>query len=601
MNLPHDFFDVEPLLRAIAAIEGGRSFRAAYEQLLLESSEDDADRWMQIQREARGTWMHLLRVPTSPPRRERALFVGNALSGAHTPLAEFGFDVTLFDTSAERLRFAQLRNAALVSAAAGPHSTHIVHARGERRLPFEDRAFELVVQEDGVPAAERGWHHDLDELRRVCSAQLLVIADNRWAYKRSTGRRGVFEVPTPWRYARGLVQRSPERTLSGYRALLSSREFSPPEAFALYPHAREFTFVVGLDHNLPRLEVGPRERRNRWKVIARSIGLFPWLVPSFALISTRKSTPSADRRIDRVLARLAELTGEPQPQVEHLVATRGNSSVVLTRAQGEDERGGWCVHIGMSAAQRSQLHRHFATLSDVTRDHRACPVPAPLYEGELDGLYVTCERRARGVTATQLTGRLDATRRTLADLATMLAALTLEAPSEIDEHTFEQHIARRVQLVMEKAPSESTRRTLTRMLSEARRGFLGERVPRVLQHSDLRSKHVQVESDGRVTAVLDWGSSQRGDLPYFDLLHYVAHERKQAEGWTPERMWRLVRERVDLRDFERAALDAYALRLGLSEKYCRAVEALYPALVAAMVETHWDYSRPRWLERQFGI
>jgi hypothetical protein len=27
----------------------------------------------------------------------------------------------------------------------------------------------------------------------------------------------------------------------------------------------------------------------------------------------------------------------------------------------------------------------------------------------------------------------------------------------------------------------------------------------------------------------------------------------------------------------------------------------YPLLLAAMAESHWDYSRPRWVHRQFDL
>ena len=33
----------------------------------------------------------------------------------------------------------------------------------------------------------------------------------------------------------------------------------------------------------------------------------------------------------------------------------------------------------------------------------------------------------------------------------------------------------------------------------------------------------------------------------------------------------------------------------------RALEELYPVLVAAMAEKNWDYSRPRWLHAGFGL
>ena len=48
-------------------------------------------------------------------------------------------------------------------------------------------------------------------------------------------------------------------------------------------------------------------------------------------------------------------------------------------------------------------------------------------------------------------------------------------------------------------------------------------------------------------------------------------------------------------------MDADALARMLDEDTARAIEGLYPVLVAAMAEKNWDYSRPRWLHRQFGI
>jgi hypothetical protein len=50
-----------------------------------------------------------------------------------------------------------------------------------------------------------------------------------------------------------------------------------------------------------------------------------------------------------------------------------------------------------------------------------------------------------------------------------------------------------------------------------------------------------------------------------------------------------------------AALDDYARRTELDETCRRAIEQIYPVLVAAMAEGHWDFSRPRWLRRQFGV
>jgi aminoglycoside phosphotransferase (APT) family kinase protein len=587
--------DSRSIERAIAAMERGVPFKAAYEELLLGLDDATADLTMQLQREARGAWLVLLREPVRADRRARALLIGNSLSGTSVPLANHGFDVTLFDSSQARLRFATLRNAALA-----PQRTTAVLASGEARLPFDDASFDLVVQEDGPPSPERGWRHDLGELRRVCAGEFALIADNRFAYKRSRGRRGKFHVAGPFDYARHLfAPRGGERSLRGYRALLEAPDFERARAFALYPHAREFTFVVGLDAPLPRLAIGPKERQNKPKLVAQRLGLFPLFAPSFALVAARGAAAEAPPRIERILAELARKLDAPAPEVEHLVATRGNSALVLTRGRGDASR--WCVHIGLSPAQRSQLVTHFEMLRLISERFAGVPVPAPLFIGEVEGVFLTCEQRLGGLTAPQLTGDRGAAGRMLADAAQHMAGLAIEPARALDETEFERLLGRRFELVARFARVPSTLEHLARMRDEVRATLVGRAFPRVVYHADLRGKHVQVERDGRVLGYLDWGSSEQSDLPYFDLLHFVAHERKQEEHLQALEAWRLVRDRSGLREYERAALDDYSRRLGLDDEYRRAIERVYPVLVAAMAEKHWDFSRPEWLHRQFGV
>ena len=587
----------DPLKRAhvealLGAMRAGASFKAAYEALLLELDDERADRVMQLQREARGAWLLLLRG--RPRRGARALLIGNALSGASVPLSTHGFAVTLLDRSAERLRLALARNADL-----SRERTNAVLAGDGARLPFADGSFDLVVQEDGLPLPENGWRHDLAELRRVCAGELVVVADNRFAYKRSSGRRGEFDLQTPLEFVSRLVAPPPhELSLAGYRKLVAAPDFAAARAFALYPHAREFTFVVGLDGALPRLEVGPKERENKLKLVGHKLGLFPGLAPSFALISARNRLAGVAPRIERVLAELARLLDTPVPLVEHLVATRGNSALVLT--QSDDVRARWCIHVPLSAAQRSQLRTHFEISTAIVARFPDVPVPRPLFLGEIEGVFLTCEQRLGGLTAPQLTGDARAGARMFLDSARHLAGLVSEPARALDEREFESLIGARFDLVARFAGVPATLANLARMRDDARRELVGCVFPRVVYHADLRSKHVQVERDGRVLGLLDWGSGEIAGLPYFDLLHFVAHERKQVHGLTAAEAWRIVRERA-LLDHERAALDDYARRVGLDDGYRRAIERIYPVLVAAMAESHWDYSRPRWLHRQFGV
>ncbi|MBI5433104.1 MAG: hypothetical protein HZA52_09770 [Planctomycetes bacterium] len=588
----------EPLQRALERLRAGTPFKAALEGLLLELDEPSAERAMLLLREGRGAWHPELRASGG-----KLLLLANAFSGAAVPLAAAGFAVTVLDVSLARAAFGEHRNRALASG------TRSIACAGAPRLPFRDRSFEVVVQEGGLPGEANAFAHDLAECRRVAKDELVLIADNRLGYKRSAGRRGVFHVPSPAVWLRdALAPRHGERTLAGYRALLARDGFARPRAFALYPHSREFAHVVALDEPWPKLSIGPKERRNRVKIVADRAGLFPLFTPSYALFAARATSerPRVERLLDALAERVPEHRGAPPPRVEQWVATRGNTIVWLCAAnadqrEGDDRRGHWCVHVPLSPQQREQIERHHATIAAFARRFPTLPVPEPLFQGELDGVFLACERRLPGLTAPQLTGDHRAAARLFSETAEYLARLVVAPAAPLDRAGFDALIGAKCELVARFAAVDSTRRVIADLARELERELLGVRMPRVYYHADLRSKHIQVDATGRVLGFLDWGSSEPEGLPYFDLLHLIAHERKQEAGLGAAEAWRLVSKPETLRPHERAALELYAERLSLEPEVPRAIARLYPVLVGAMAETNWDYSRPRWVHRQFGL
>lgn len=604
---PERIADGSPLTASelVHATEAARrtTFKAALEELLLRMPEGRADHTMQLLREARAAWFLLLGAS-----RGRLLFLGNALSGAWSPLARAGFDVTVLEPSLERLCFARER-----ARAAEANGVRWLRGGDGERLPFVDRAFDVVVQADGLPRRSNFFRHEIDECLRVCAGEIVLTADNRLAYKRSSGRRSDFRVATPIGFAlRGLRPPSGEKTLFGYRRLLSPPGFVRPRAFALYPDARDFSHVVALEAPLPGLTIGPMERKNRLKLAARGAGLFPVLTPSFVLMGRRAGDAPRAPRIDRILAELADRIGEPTPAADQIVATRGNTAVVHTRlgdARGPDSNrvaargaaGRWTLHIGLSPKNVPQFRRHFDCLGTLRTRFPNVPVPEPLFAGVIDGIELTCERRARGVSAPQICGHRVRVARMLADVARHFAELVVRPAEPLSEVDFDEQVTQRIELVARHAAVSTTITELWRMRDEMRERLIGRPMPLVLYHADLRAKHVQVDEDGAVNAYLDWGTAEPRGLPYFDLLHLVVHERKQEEQLSAGSAWRLVRDRARLRDEETLALDSYCRAVGLDEDGARAIEALYPVLVAAMAEKNWDYSRPRWLSRQFGV
>jgi len=601
-----DPLDAGALERSLASLDRGQPWKEALEALLLDLASEDADALMLAIKESRGAWLPMLRGEPGT-----ALFVGNALSGTSVALAQAGWRVTVLEQNLERLRLARHR-----ARDSHPERFTAVAAGDAPSAPFADRAFDLVVLEQDLPWRARDARLDFEELDRVCARELVLVADNRLGYKRSAGVRGHFFVPGPVAFLRGVARPGERRTLRGYRALFE--RFERTRAFALYPHAREFSHVVALDRKLPRLTLGPKERRNRLKLAGHSFGLFPVLAPSFAVFGERGV--AAPTRIERVLAELAERLGEPLPRAEILVATRSETALVHTAPDAKGGKGGmegrgdpggpgaadapqgrWTLHFPLAPQKRRLLAKHHAFLHRLRRDFPAVRVPEPLFEGELDGLWLTCERRLPGLTAPHYSGDRRVTARMFAQAAEDFSTLLVAPPRAFTRERFDELVAPRFEIVARHAAVASTERALARLRDEARERLVGRVFPLALYHGDLRGKHVQVDSDGSVLGYLDWGAGEDVFLPYLDLLHLVAHQRKQEEDCLPARTWQLLQERDGLREHERAALDAYAERVRLDAGFCAALERIYPVLVAAMAELNWAYSRPRWIHREFGV
>ncbi len=578
----------------LAQTERGVPFKQALEELLLSLPLDRAEHLMLFLREGRAAWFPLLKSSGGP-----ALVIGNAFSGTTHALAAAGFQLTILDPSPQRMRFEAVRCEALTG-----HTPTLVEGGLEARLPFEDDSFELVVQEDGLPEADGPWGHDAEELRRVSRGEVLVVADNRLGYKRSLGARGEFAVPSPLQYVLDVARRSRgAHTLGGYRRRLTFGESVAPRAFALYPHSMDFAHVVGLDESGPALHIGPMERRNKLKMLGQRAGLFPLLTPSFALISETRALKSQHTRIERILSQLAERLGEPTPRVDELVATRGNTALVQTRLPGsdpEDPAGRWSLHVPLSPQQERQLDRHHAVIERLW-ESRQLPVPEPLFRGTLEGVSLSCERRLGGLAAPQLSGDPQRVERTLTDLVEQLSSVVVRESRPLDSEEFERYFGARFDLVARFCGRPETQRSLSRLRDRTRERVMGLELPLVLYHADLRSKHLQVDEAGRILGYLDWGSSLDADLPYSDLLQFLVHELKQSRCETAQQAWEGLGAGGPVSGAERSLLDRYADRLGLSKAFQLAMEGCFPVFVAAMAEANWDYSRPRWLHRQFGV
>jgi aminoglycoside phosphotransferase (APT) family kinase protein len=593
----HDLAGDAAGARWLAALDAGAPWRDALEQHLCAIDPIEAERTMQVLKEGRGAWVPL--AIDGPATRERpavAWLFGNALSGTATVLARLGLRVVLFDPSTTRGAIAVHRDRWNGSG----QVRHRVWTRALAAMELDDGSGPpaLAVVEGPVPSAldpAGGLVHALTEFG---AKRVWHVGDNRLGYKRSTGVRADLRVRSPLRFVRDALF-GEGRTLAGFRRAVGP--LGPARSLALYPHRWDFSLVVGLDGRRgPDLFLGPGERSNRVKIAGHRLGLFPWLTPSFAV-----GAPVPERSfVDHVLGEVGARTGEDPGRLEHLIATRGNNALLLTSGAGtRSSSGRFAVHVPLGADQERQVRRHHRLLEGLrTTGAPELATPEPLWSGVIDGLFVQVERRVGALNAAQLVDERVRERVALPGCVSILAAARADdgPPRVLDEAELAEHVYGRAEAVAARAGRDETARAVRGLANRLGEALADEPFPRVFGHGDLRAKHVAVEADGTPVALLDLGCAQPSDLPLVDLLNLVLHDRKDDARSSLGAAWIEARERRLPRALE-AVLAEYVERLGLSRAYDDAIRAAYPLFVAAAAERYWDYSRPRWVHRQFAI
>ncbi|MDE0895832.1 MAG: phosphotransferase [Planctomycetota bacterium] len=621
-----------------------RAWRETIEEWLLDLPAPEAAQLAQLLRQSRGSW--LLQIDT--PKTGSALLIGNSLSGTALALVHLGWQVTLIDNCADRLAIAKLRAACLSPIGSAVTSTVLSESN---TLPFDDGTFDLVVMEE-APLNSKWSLRDASRVTRGAArigdtaGMLAVTADNRLAYKVSTGTRGEFRLVRPLPFLKRALlgdqfgrphTPTSSRTLAAHRRAFRDLAHTTPRAVSLYPDRRDFAHVVDLQApGTLRLTIGPKERANRIKMLGHSLGLFPLFTPSFALwspvtqngiVPARSSSPTACL-FGRILAEVAGNFGAEPPRAEHLIATRGNTALIQTAALG-GAANGWVIRVPLGHRPTEAIRlglRHTNWLGGrFPRSKLEALLPRPLHEGNIEGVYVTAETRLPGFGAGQLSGDADAMGFVYEQAAELLAELQTEPAVTIDQEAFDElfgrafdevgaRLGRRDQDQLEPGatPNLAERAgalpgNLAKLRDELRELVIGLEIPRVAAHNDLRPKHIIVQTEdapdgprrGTITGIVDWACLTPNGLPLFDLVHLILQERASCSS--SRQAWEDLQNPASLTQAEEAAISAYCAALALPDAWRKAICLGYPILFGAVAERHWEYSRPHWLRRAFGI
>lgn len=578
------------------------AFRRAFEDLLAEISPRAASTAEWGTRESVGAAALLRRGGADGP----ALVIGSGFLGTAPALAVLGEEVVVADDDESRLEFVKLRAAA-----------QNLNIRGiiinSPRLPFGDATFGSIMIPDapaGLPMAGRiPWDALLAETRRVLKpgGDLVVLAANRFAYKRFTGLHGRFAKPGPAAFVRRALGNSHgEYSCRGWARTLRAAGYLDISGFATYVSHLDYHYICSLERQgWPRLEIGPRERANRLKVLGNAIGLFPWLTPSFAFTAV---APGANVNINKTgggaraqgamafetITRLAADAGGIDARgarTEHLLATRGNAAIALA--------AGVVARVPLCAKETRLGSLHLKYSERLRTQWQQFPAPRAIGEVNHRGAQAFVEERLPGLNSAQLLLQHKTRIVTWEGLAGHLSKLVI-AREALTPPLLEELLFSRARLAADRMRDARIAERIHALAKGAAAQLRGLRCPLVISHGDLRAKHVLVDAAGTVTGILDWGTAREPNLPLFDLLHFIIHDHKQQfESTLDEAAMRVVFG-GEADEGAENAIRQYCAAIGLDAAARRACEWLYPLEVAATAFNNWDYDRPRWVEVNFN-
>jgi aminoglycoside phosphotransferase (APT) family kinase protein/SAM-dependent methyltransferase len=398
-------------------------------------------------------------------------------------------------------------------------------------------------------------------------------------------------------------------------ATLGEKPGAPERPVLLDAVRRAASSAAGLDGRRARVDHLLATRGNAALALVQFAGGAAWdgngaepsldggaAAPSFAIAATdaaRSSTTLADA-----------LTTDP---IEPAPRSSGGAIVSRTlRGGAPREPLGVVARVPLCVKEVRLANRHFAGVLAV-RAHQAArqakgtsspgerPVPTPDLYGDrvVHGVRVFVEERLPGVNGAQLTDDRATRARTYADLAEHLSSLVLERRIA-DDALLDRVLLAHARFVASRVRDAGVSDLILRVAANAAARLRGREIPVVIAHGDLRAKHCLVNPQGEVTGILDWGTLRSPNLPLYDLLHFIVHDRKQQKDESLNAATIRALHPRQFLDIEEAAIRDYCRRLGLDDSVRRACELVYPIEVPATTMSHWDFDRPRWVEVNFG-
>jgi Phosphotransferase enzyme family/Methyltransferase domain len=446
-----------------------------------------------------------------------------------------------------------------------------------QRLPFRDQSVDALVTDstwkvnEGQQAASTEPPTAASEdVNRVLTATGVFVTLGRVLDSRATPnqKQEARWVQTRIHYA---------RLVSGRHYFVTHDWLPSPWPFGAVHHGRMRSILIGIDLLLSRAGLRPLYRVVRLAIHSN--------LPKPALV--QRWTEAANNNDGYTESRLSHT-------VSDFYVKAGGNALIL----GPTNAGG-IAKLPFTIIELEHMKNHLASINDLNASGNprvTCFLPQILDYGVSNGQAYWVESWIEGITATARSWGAGWKRKTAESALHFLIDLhqstskRMKIHRELFDDLLQAHVTGVEVTVREFEPGFELRPLVEALWCV----FGGRQMPLVRTHGDFWPGNILVSNEGRLSGVLEWGSSMEQGWPVLDLLHLIVFQRKWRATWLLGDMITKTLMQRRLATWEREMVAVYCTALSLEDSLWPGFVSLYWLNRASQVRN--DFGE-QWLRR----